>query len=171
MDVWIYAAAGLFLLAAGITDFKSMRIPNLLTLPFWAAGTFVHGCISGWHGLLWSVAGGAAGFIPLFVLYLFKGIGAGDVKMFGALGAWVGASAAAQVIMYSFLYGGVIGLVYMAVNRSFFWRMFPVLMSLVIPQSGIQILSAQRRGDGRSKAQFPFMLAVLPGAATVWFLL
>jgi prepilin peptidase CpaA len=89
-----------------VTDLKSRRLPNWLTLSS-AAGAFGFFLArDGWHGLAWSMGGWAVGlamFLPFFVL---RGIGGGDVKLVAALGAWFGPSSAAWLALYTALAGG-----------------------------------------------------------------
>jgi prepilin peptidase CpaA len=93
-----------------LTDLKTRRIPNVLTFGA-AAGAFgFHLADTGWAGLGWSVAGwlvGAAFFFPLFAL---RGLGAGDVKLVAALGAWLGPGPTVWLAAYSAIAGGVLGL-------------------------------------------------------------
>ena len=44
----------------------------------------------GWNGLLHALLGFAAGFFPLLLVWLVGAAGAGDVKLLGAVGAWLG---------------------------------------------------------------------------------
>ena len=73
-----------------IFDLRLRRIPNALTVLFFILGLSFHIVLAGWPGLRFSLLGFAAGFGPLFLLWLLGGGGGGDVKMMGALGAWLG---------------------------------------------------------------------------------
>lgn len=158
------AAAALLLGAALYTDVRSMIIPNKLTLSFFIAGTLFQWAAGGWDGLLNSVVGAAAGFLPLVLLYAAKGIGAGDVKLFGALGTWIGASQVLYVMMYSILYAGLIGAVLLIVHRPFFKRIAAASICLLTQGGKLGRGEwAAWAADGRS---FPFMLAAVPGAIT-----
>jgi prepilin peptidase CpaA len=50
------------------------------------------------------------GLLLFFPLFALKGLGAGDVKLMGALGAWLGASVVLSVAFYTSLAGGVLAL-------------------------------------------------------------
>lgn len=94
-------------LVACVTDVQSRRIPNLLT--FGAAGVAVvtHTVSGGLSGLGTASGGwllGAALFLPFFAL---GGMGAGDVKLLAALGAWLGPRETFWVAIYASMAGGV----------------------------------------------------------------
>ena len=54
---------------AAVTDLRSGKVPNWLTLPALAAGPALWGMLGGWSGLETSALGLAVGFLPLFVFY------------------------------------------------------------------------------------------------------
>lgn len=74
---------------ASITDLRSRRIPNWLVLPFLLLGVGVSTWNQGWHGLGQSAAGMGMGLVVFGLLFLIGGMGAGDVKLFAAIGAWI----------------------------------------------------------------------------------
>ncbi|MGB0909869.1 MAG: A24 family peptidase [Nitrospirales bacterium] len=78
------------LVAAGITDVRSSKIPNVITFPLAAIGLCIHGLSNGLEGVFFSLEGLALGFGLLFIFYLLGGMGAGDVKLLGAVGAIIG---------------------------------------------------------------------------------
>src|SRR6476619_6596132 len=96
---------------ACITDFRSRRIPNVLTFGASAAAIVFFGLTNGWAGSLWSLAGWAVGcglFLPWFLL---GGMGAGDVKLLAALGAWAGPGNAIGIALYGGIAGGIFAVV------------------------------------------------------------
>jgi prepilin peptidase CpaA len=80
----------LFTLIAVFTDLKSRQIPNYLTVSAFALALVFHLVTGGLSGVLHSLGGFATGFGILLVLWLIGGGGGGDVKLMGAIGAWVG---------------------------------------------------------------------------------
>lgn len=80
----------LFTSAAVLSDLRTRRIPNWLTVSSLALALVTHSVHGRLDGLVFSLLGFAAGFGVLFLLWLVGGGGGGDVKMMAALGAWLG---------------------------------------------------------------------------------
>ena len=98
-------------LAAVICDLRTRRIPNLLTFGAAFAGLCVHTYVGGWTALGVAAAGCLAGAALFFPFFALGGMGAGDVKLLGAIGAWVGPAAVVWVALFSSIAGGVMALV------------------------------------------------------------
>ncbi|MGH9682729.1 MAG: A24 family peptidase [Candidatus Acidiferrales bacterium] len=79
-----------FVLYAGWQDWHTRRIPNWLTVPGLLLGIAVHAWISGWHGAVMSLEGAGLALVILLPLVLLRALGAGDWKLMGALGAFLG---------------------------------------------------------------------------------
>ncbi|MEW6130942.1 MAG: A24 family peptidase [Acidobacteriota bacterium] len=75
--------------AAGIWDLRYRRIPNWLIVLTVLLSLSWHSFHDGLSGLWTSSLGLIVGLAFLFPIYLMRGIGAGDVKLMGALGAAV----------------------------------------------------------------------------------
>ena len=78
------------IIVATITDVRTLKVHNLLTLPLLACGLIYHWMSGGLDGLTMAFAGAAWGFALLLVPYMLGGMGAGDVKLIAAIGAWLG---------------------------------------------------------------------------------
>jgi len=117
--------------AAVAWDVTTRRIPNVLTFGAAIAAVVVHGYLEGWAGIGPSLAGwlvGAALFFPFFAL---GGMGAGDVKLLAAVGAWLGPLAAVWVGLFTGIAGGVMALVIAAFSgylKHAFMNLFSLLM-------------------------------------------
>lgn len=96
--------------AAAVTDTRTGHIPNWLTLPVLAAAPLVHFVLGGTSSLVASLIGLAVcALLPVFLFY--KGaLGGGDVKLFAALGALLGAYYGMYVQFAAFLAGAVLAL-------------------------------------------------------------
>ncbi|MBI5441575.1 MAG: prepilin peptidase [Deltaproteobacteria bacterium] len=107
----VVLASGFFAFAC-VTDTLSSRIPNALTVSLFAAGVVLNAWTEGPPGLLAALLGCAAGLGLLLLPYLMGGMGGGDVKTFGALGALLGAKPILQVFIYTALFGGALSLLH-----------------------------------------------------------
>lgn len=118
---------------AAYTDLTRRRIPNLLTLPAAVVGLLLHLAWRGPEGLASSALGWLAGVGLLLVPFLFRGIGAGDVKLLAAVGALQGAPFALAACGLSFLFGGLFamamlrhsGALGLAIGSLFHFRFLP----------------------------------------------
>jgi prepilin peptidase CpaA len=134
-----------------------MQIPNELTLLFAGGGLLYQLFVQGLGGLWWVMGGVLTGMIPLYIMNRFGGIGGGDVKLFGALGSWIGAFLTLELLVFSILFaGGIAGVL-------FIFRLpgLRTLGRLLKWPWGPHPLIAGRG------ARFPFMLAVAPGFITL----
>lgn len=95
----------LLLTAAALVDVRTRRIPNalngLLLLTGLASAAFYGSGLT----LGQSLAGMAAGFGLTFVLFAINAMGGGDVKLFAALGAWLGALRVTEVFAAAAIVG------------------------------------------------------------------
>lgn len=97
-------------LAGAISDLATRRIPNRLTGPFLLAGLVSAGFIGGVAGLADAFAGCALLAFPYVLLFLHARGGAGDAKLMGALGAWLGLANGAIVLVLVVIAGALSGL-------------------------------------------------------------
>jgi prepilin peptidase CpaA len=100
-----------FALVAVAWDISTRRIPNVLTFGAALVALGAHGYLGGWNGLGMAAAGWAAGVALFFPVFALGGMGAGDVKLLGAVGAWLGPAAAVWIALYSGIAGGLMGLI------------------------------------------------------------
>ena len=100
---------GTLLALACITDLRWRRIPNVLTFSAAGAALLFHLATGGWTAAGWSVVGYLLGALLFFPLFALRGMGAGDVKLLAAVGAWLGPGQVVIVAVASSIAGGVIG--------------------------------------------------------------
>lgn len=108
------------LLGAVVTDLRSRRIPNALVVAGVVLAFITHtiALASGsvplagrtWWAPLTGLLTGLASLMPL---YLLHATGAGDVKLMGMVGAFVGAPTVLSAVLYTLLAGGLLSLVFM----------------------------------------------------------
>jgi prepilin peptidase CpaA len=106
-------------LAVAITymDVRYRRIPNLLVLATLLGGLALNTACNGSHGLLMSLEGFALAFGLMFLLHAFGTMGAGDVKLFGAIGAIIGVSLVLPTMLIVAITGGVFAVCKMVYAR------------------------------------------------------
>jgi prepilin peptidase CpaA len=97
-------AVGLFTLVAAISDIRTRKIPNKMTVPMCLAGLIYQIGFFQWNGLSNALLGFAAGFGILFVLWMVGTAGGGDVKLMGALGPWMGGLLTLKVLFCSLIF-------------------------------------------------------------------
>jgi prepilin peptidase CpaA len=81
---------------------------------FWAG----NGQGFGWHGLGQSFAGAGLGFL-IFGALSFIGMGAGDVKLCTAIGAWIGPVQLFVALVVTSIAGGIMVLCWIAYRKIF----------------------------------------------------
>lgn len=102
------------LIIAAVSDWRSYRIPNWLTLSGVIFGLTYNALLPATpeHGLYWAVLGMLVCFAITLPLYLMHTMGAGDVKLMAMVGAFLGASEAFYAVLIIFIAGGVAALLF-----------------------------------------------------------
>jgi leader peptidase (prepilin peptidase) / N-methyltransferase len=108
-DGWLDCVLGWWLLTLGWIDARSWLLPDPLTLPLILAGLAAAAAFDP-EQLTGRALGAALGYLSLLataalyrVLRGREGLGRGDAKLLAASGAWVGAAALPQVILFAAL--------------------------------------------------------------------
>jgi prepilin peptidase CpaA len=163
-----FAVVALVALAC-ITDLRTRRIPNVLTFGAAIAALLFHVSTAGTSGLITSGGGwmlGAALFFPVFAL---RGMGAGDVKLLAAVGAWLGPLPVVWVALVTAIAGGVVALVVSLVHgylRTAVTNLLMLLMHWRI--SGIQPLPAVTLEGGRGPRLAYAVPIAIGTVTTLW---
>jgi prepilin peptidase CpaA len=155
-----------------VGDVYTRRIPNYLTLGSALTGLLAQTIVSGWPGLLQGLGGLAVGFGLMFTLYILGGLGAGDVKALGALGAWLTPWNSLSLFCYVVMAGGIVA-VGMVIWRGELWQFFrrawDFLVNLVLT-GGQGVLSPSQPSPPIATATMPYGLAIALGMAALVFL-
>ncbi|HEV7857022.1 MAG TPA: prepilin peptidase [Pyrinomonadaceae bacterium] len=115
-------------------DVRYRRIPNAFVLATLATGVLTNVIYGGLSGALASFGGCALAFFLMFTLHIFGAMGAGDVKLFAAIGAVLGASLVLPTFFVIVLTGGALAVVSMiraGAVRSTLHNVLMVLVGLV----------------------------------------
>ncbi len=165
-------------LVAAVGDIRHRRIPNALTLPLLVTGLIW----AGWSGGLTGV-GKAIGAclllgLPYVLLFVFAGGGAGDAKLMGAIGAWLGLRQSVVVLLCVASAGIVLAIVKAVSQRRLKFVLTNVLISfytfVVCVAGGRRPKPASERTDAAQSGglEVPYGMAiclgVLAAAVTVW---
>lgn len=104
-----------------------------------------HTLFSGLDGFHFSGAGLLLGIALFLPLYIIGGMGAGDAKLMGAVGAVVGAKGVIISTIYTGLYGGVYALLLLAIHpqygRVLISRTWPVLKTFLLTRQYVPVTS------------------------------
>jgi len=149
---------------ATYTDLRSRRIPNWLVLPYLLAGIAVLSWLHGWHGAEQSLEGAGLALLIYGFLFWMGGMGAGDVKLCVAIGAWIGPSQLFIALVLTGLAGGAMALIW-AARRGFLKELFQ--------QTGGLLFSAKERGEAvlsnAQRRKMPYAPAIAIGTLISFF--
>ena len=165
-------------LLAAVSDLRQRRIPNALTFPLFVAGLIWAAWQGGLTGAAEALGAGVFVALPFVLLFLFAGGGAGDAKLMGAIGAWLGLRQGLTALFCVAIVGGLFALV-RAIGQK---KLKLVLTSLYITVYGFLVSVAGGRALRREDNQaddappqdlyIPYGVAILAGvcaaAAVVW---
>lgn len=94
-----------------VHDWRSLRIPNWISLSIVALFVLAAGLAPQSFAPLWlHVGAGAAMLIVTYILFALGQFGGGDAKLASALALWLGFKGMAAFVMFTGIAGGVLGL-------------------------------------------------------------
>lgn len=149
---------------ATFTDLRSRRIPNWLVFPFFVCGVAVSSILHGWHGAGQSLEGAGLGILIYGFMFWMGGMGAGDVKLCAAVGAWIGPGQLFIALVLTGLVGGLMALTW-AVCGGFLTELFQHTSDLTFraKESGEAVLSNPLR------RKMPYAPAIAIGTLISFF--
>ncbi len=151
------------LAVAIIDDIRNYRIHNSVVLSGLVAGLSLSLIQGGFHGLLMSILAALIPVIILLPLFTLRMLGAGDIKLFCAIGAIMGIEFIFCSMVFAFLAGGVIALVIMLFRRNMLKRLMHIaayLKSIYLSHSALPYTTFSNKRDG---AKFHFSPAIAAG--------
>jgi prepilin peptidase CpaA len=147
-------------------DVVRHRIPNRLNLAALLLGCSLAFLAGGSRGLVLHAAGGALVGCGVFVpFYLLRGMGAGDAKLMGALGSFLGPGGALLAAAWALVAGAVIALAIVA------WRLVEPRPRLEHTSAGASsvVWRAMDRLSTVRNERFPYAVAIAAGVLmTLW---
>lgn len=160
----ILPVAGVTTLICVYTDCRRHTIKNIVTLPAIALGLLLNTISGGWMGLVFSAAGLLVGVGVMAVPFLLGKMGAGDVKLMGALGSLFGGLGILNIFLYTTIAGGVVALGYAVYHRDILntlkkvWLLGKCLILFRSPGAGLSLF--------KKSIPMPYGLAIAIGTAT-----
>lgn len=160
-----FALGALFLsLLAMLIDLKTARVPNWLTGGGLIVGFGVRTSLMGAAGLEAALAGALFGGGILFIPFLVRGIGGGDVKLMAAVSAWLGIGHALVFILATAIAGGLLALGYLAVRKQTAEALSKIARTIRFHLAvGLRPLE-----PGGGSIHLPYTLAIASGALFVF---
>ena len=128
--IWVLALA--LACCGGWMDWRTRRIPNWLTVPGALTGLAASVILRGWHGAVISLEGAGLALGLLLPLVLLRGLGAGDWKLMGAMGAVMGWQGMLSVLFAAVLISAAIAVLQMVAAkrvRATLWNVMTLAMS------------------------------------------
>ena len=114
------------------------------------------------HCWYYSILGLLTGFLILFVPFVLGGIGAGDVKLLMALGAFLGAGAVIRIGLYGAVAGGLISTLILI--RNYGMMQVTYRLSFLFTSIGnMQNRKVRRAQPQKKKLYIPYGLAIFMG--------
>lgn len=153
-------------------DWRYRRLPNWVVLYpvplIWVTAYFM----GGWGAVQNSILGWLAGLGLLLLPFLVGGVGAGDVKLLAAIGAWAGA----LVALETFLAGAILGGIWLCVRllRQQGWNGFKAVWARAGAKVFIGLFTGrwwQEESDQEDSIAIPYGIPLSIGylLVTLWF--
>ena len=146
-------------------DVRYRRIPNVLVLATLVAGISINTVFNGLQGTLSSVEGFALAFFPMLLMHIFGAMGAGDVKLFGAVGAVLGVSLVPLAFVVVVMLGAVLAIYTMLRAGTVFSTLHGVLRIFVGILPGWEMPRFAMAPDRRHT--IPYGVAIMLGSLMV----
>ncbi len=99
-----------------VSDVRTRRIPNFLTVSSLAFGLLLHLGTGSWRAMGLAAAAGLAGGAVFFIFFIVGGMGGGDVKLMAAVSCIAGFGHLLEIFIATALMGGLFALA-LAISR------------------------------------------------------
>ncbi|WP_299979371.1 prepilin peptidase [Desulfobacula sp.] len=154
------------LLSAGIIDYKKQKIPNYLTFPTVITALIYHFFLNGMSGVWFSLGGTFTGIALLIIPYAMGGMGAGDVKLLGAIGSFVGYISVVYVFLFTALFGGIYAVLVLVWHekslKNFLKKACHTVLSVVLTK-GYKMESVESDNKSNIKPRLCYGIAIALG--------
>lgn len=143
-------------------DVRYRRIPNTLVLATLLAGLAINTSFGGMQGIISSAGGFGLAFIPMFLMHIFGAMGAGDVKLFGAVGAVLGVGLVPMTFVVVVMLGAALAVYSMLMAGTVFSTLHGVLRIFVGILPGWEMPRFAMPADRRHT--IPYGVAIMLGS-------
>jgi len=155
------------LVVCAVTDLIYRKIYNAVLLPALLFALVYNAYQGGWAGLGQSMLGLLVGLLILILPFAKGGMGAGDVKLLGVIGAFKGATFVLYTAIGMGLAGGLIALVIWSYKFGVVDTVVGILKAIwVMIRSGFTIFPFRLHNE---KIMLPYGLAIALGTAGAWW--
>lgn len=174
VQIALYVVLGVALAISVVTDVRSRLIYNVVTFPAIALALLLRLGFVGLRadsfaeaqlGLLPGLVGLAVGWFAFYVMYLLGGMGGGDVKLMGAVGAALGFPVVLYALMFTALVGGLQAILVLLWDGS---------LTATLVNAGKRMAQAlrvrRREGEPPAPKYVPYGVAIALGSVwAVWW--
>lgn len=147
-------------------DYSARKVPNWLNGSLAILGLAAQAMFFGWSGVGASLGGMAVGLVVLIVPWAMHGMGAGDVKLMAAIGAWIGPMNCFIAFALGAIIGGVISVILITVGRKWGHAVanMGVIMTKVSRADTAFSEFGSARGFGATSTLLPYGIPLSMGA-------
>jgi prepilin peptidase CpaA len=159
------------------TDIREYKIRNILTFPLLISALLYHGFHGGWPEFGMSSYGALVGFGVFFIPYITGIMGAGDVKLMAAVGAWLGGPATFIIAVFGCLAAGIYS-AYVLIRQKrlrdswtamqLFWRRFTMIAQHLALDDEQGCVRSEVRHPERRRRLIPFSVMITIGVLTLF---
>lgn len=146
-------------IAAGF-DIRTHKIPNLLTFPAMLVLLGYYTALWGWDGFVFSAGGLGTGIALLLLPYLMGGMGAGDAKLMGVVGAALGMEKTITAFLFVAVMGCIYAFIVVLVQRrrlkGYFKQLWLTVQAYMLTRKYVPVESA---AENRPKVYYGIAIA------------
>jgi len=150
---------------AAVIDFRTHKIPNWLTVPAVLSAILLRILLGGWAGAKASLEGVGLALVLLLPLVLLRALGAGDWKLMGAVGAFLGPVMLLFILFGSIMASGLMAAVEMARTK----RVEETFRNMIVLVRGFMSFGLRKNPqislDNPRLLKLPFGVAVAASTA------
>lgn len=148
-------------MASASVDVRKHKIPNVITFPAMLAAISYYSACYGWDGFVFSASGICVGTALLLIPYLMGGMGAGDAKLMGAVGAVLGIERTLTAFLFISAAGCIYALLIIVFQRQrmkgYFKQLWLTAQGILLMKKYMPVESAE---ENRPKVYYGVAIAV-----------